>query len=250
MTQDEPEPFFVGYLPVPRALKRFGWAAAALTLALTSAVASLALFQRSPGETLEAPAWSHTVTGVLRYAPYATLAVPSEDGATVMHVILAGGGKFGPSGRLREDENEVVTLKGNLFRRDGRALLEVGRREEGGALTDDQHALLASVGHEDLGPVTRRGQIVDSKCYFGRMRPGEGRGHRACAQYCIAGGMAPVLVTHSETGEATHYLLTTEAGRPANEKVLPYVAEPVRVTGNLSEMADLLIIRVDEIERL
>ena len=45
-----------------------------------------------------------------------------------------------------------------------------------------------------LGVATLRGEIVDSKCYLGAMKPGDQKTHKACATLCIRGGIPPVLV--------------------------------------------------------
>ena len=54
----------------------------------------------------------------------------------------------------------------------------------------------------DLGPVTLRGEIVDSKCYLGVMNPGNGKVHRDCAVRCISGGAPPAFIARDASGEA------------------------------------------------
>ena len=109
-------------------------------------------------------------------------------------------------------------------------------------------ARLTSVPSEDLGTVTLRGEIVDSKCYAGRMRPGVGHGHRACAQLCILGGIPPVLVTVGADGHETHYVLASTQGERVNEAVAPFAAEPVEVRGRLERRGDLQVLHIDPTE--
>ena len=100
-------------------------------------------------------------------------------------------------------------------------------------------------GRESLGSVALRGEIVDSKCYLGAMRPGDGKAHRACAQLCIAGGLPPMLVATGPASGPEYYMLTTDEGGMANALVRPFVAEPVEVTGTAERLGDLLFLRVD-----
>lgn len=241
--------FFVGYAPASKKTLMFVAAVVAGLAALVVGVSALGQFQRTPGAALERPAFGHQISGVLHYGPYASLVILDEGGRE-RQVLLAGSGKYGPSRRLRPLENQAVSLKGNLFRRDGRMLLEVGAGPEPTTFEPVLLERLAQRETVELGSVRLEGRIVDSKCYFGRMRPGEGRAHRACAQYCIEGGMAPILVTHDEDGVATHYLVATEDGSRANAAVLEYVAEPVRVTGDLFAHRDQLVVHYTGIERL
>ena len=85
------------------------------------------------------------------------------------------------------------------------------------------------------------------------MNPGEGKPHRACAVRCIAGGIPPLLVVEP-TGRRrpSRVLLTGPGGRAINAEVLDYVAEPVRVTGELERLDGRLVLEADpaEIERL
>ena len=96
-----------------------------------------------------------------------------------------------------------------------------------------------------LGSHTLRGEIVDSKCFLGVMKPGRGKPHRACAVRCISGGIPPVLRVEDADGDYRHFLLVDTAGRAVNERVLDLVAEPVEVTGSVTKDGDLLILAAD-----
>ena len=50
---------------------------------------------------------------------------------------------------------------------------------------------LAGLLPRPLGSLQIEGEIVDIKCWLGRMKPGDGRTHRACGQFCIQGGIPP-----------------------------------------------------------
>ncbi|MEY4510457.1 MAG: hypothetical protein RLZZ450_2579, partial [Pseudomonadota bacterium] len=133
---------------------------------------------------------------------------------------------------------------GLLLERDGIRLLEVAKVEPQPG-SGENHALLATSSLVERGRVTLRGEIVDIKCWLGRMKPGDGRTHRACAQFCIAGGIPPVLVTRDQAGVERRYLLTSPEGGAINDAVLPYVAEVVEVDGSLETAPGMSFLRLD-----
>ena len=96
------------------------------------------------------------------------------------------------------------------------------------------------------------GEIVDEKCWLGRMRPGGGRTHRACAQLCVAGGIPPVVVGTDAQGIAHAAIVVGPNGEIITDQVIEYLAEPVAVTGELVRDGDLDYLRVAPggIERL
>ena len=70
---------------------------------------------------------------------------------------------------------------------------------------------------KDLGITKIKGEIIDPKCYFGVMKPGEGKPHRDCAIRCILGGISPMLAVKNEKGEANYYLLASSDGGSINK---------------------------------
>ena len=77
------------------------------------------------------------------------------------------------------------------------------------------------------------------------MNPGAGKVHRACATRCISGGVPPILAVRAEGGggDFHHILLVGERGQAVNQEILPFVAEPVEITGTLEKSGDLWILR-------
>ena len=139
-----------------------------------------------------------------------------------------------------------MVVSGNVYERGGLHMFEgAGGFDAATDLPAGDLARLRAVADDDLGEVTLAGEIVDSKCYAGRMRPGVGHGHRACAQLCILGGIPPVLVTAGTDGGEIHYVLASQAGGRINEAVAPFAAEPVEVRGHLVRQGDLHVLRVD-----
>ena len=90
-------------------------------------------------------------------------------------------------------------------------------------------------GPVDLGEVQLTGEVVDSKCYFGVMNPGNGKVHRDCAVRCISGGIPPAFLVRDASGRTETLLL-------ANWKpeFLNHIAEPVAIRGRLTRSSGRL----------
>src|SRR5262249_37671718 len=97
----------------------------------------------------------------------------------------------------------------------------------------------------DLGDAKLIGEIVDSKCYLGVMNPGERKVHRDCAARCISGGVPPMFVVRDSQGEIHTMLLASEDGHPLGRDVLPFVAEPVEISGRVFRSGETLVFRIN-----
>jgi len=171
------------------------------------------------------------------------------------NIILLGYGKFGASGILDEIETKVgkeleqvvVKLSGTLIYNDGKTLFELTNKSDSyvSHSTDLSEYQMDPLKTEQYGNVQLEGEIIDPKCYFGVMKPGEGKPHRSCAIRCISGGIPPILAVKNEKGESNYYVLLEENGEPINQQVLDFVAEPVNVSGKLESLGDWLILEVN-----
>jgi hypothetical protein len=128
-------------------------------------------------------------------------------------------------------------LRGTVIRREGRQLLEV---TSGAAIRMRGQPESAPVA---LGRFTLRGEIVDSKCYFGVMNPAEGRAHRACAELCLRGGVPAVFVARDQTGAVAHFLIADRDGKPLNAILLSYAGLTVEVSGEVIRRGNWLILQ-------
>ncbi|MCC7388333.1 MAG: hypothetical protein IT431_06155 [Phycisphaerales bacterium] len=234
------EPIYVGYLPTPERHQRLlrVIVPAMLVLAVVSA-GLIAGAQRSPGPA----SWSaeaERFEGTLVLVPYPVL-LPDRESDPPMYLVAAG--KFGAAG-LGPLGGRRVEVRGTVLRRDNALMLELpsgaGPREVPGPTRALQDAVAI--------PVTLRGEIVDSKCCLGAMKPGEGKTHRACATLCVRGGIPPVLVSTADDGRTLYTLLTTAENGPANTLVLPHIAEPVTLRGALTDRAGIRVLAIDSIE--
>lgn len=240
--------FFVGYLPMSRQAARFSLAGAgSIAAAVLLAGLVFAGFQRSPGDDLRPGVYGAEHAGLLFQHPYPHLRTLNADGA-VTTLLFTGWTKNNPSVPADKVEQAVV-VSGNVYERGSLRMFEgAGGFAPATRLAAADVTRLRAVTEDDLGEVTLDGEVVDSKCFAGRMRPGVGHGHRACAQLCILGGIPPVLVTIDADGRETHYVLASVNGGPLNDAAAPFAAEPVTVRGRLMRRGDLHELRVDPAE--
>jgi len=87
--------------------------------------------------------------------------------------------------------------------------------------------------------------IMDSKCFFGVIRPARGKTHKACASLCIRGGIPTSFWARSSDGRESVILMTDAQGDPMPDDILPMVADPVAVEGEIVRVGDLLQLRAD-----
>lgn len=230
-----PDEFYIGYLPMaPATLARFTCKfvvlAAGAALAGGAALA-LALPYFGAGEFEFGR--TRDFKGTLRCAPVPVLTTAEAD------YLLVGGGKRRVAPEFCGAGDGAVAMRGTLIRRDGKSLLEV---------TDPPQALGKTSGADAevaLGRFTLTGEIVDSKCYFGVMNPGEGRAHRACAVLCLRGGVPAVFVARDRTGATGHLLITGPKSEAINEALLRWTGEAVEATGEVVRRGKWLVWKID-----
>jgi len=163
-------------------------------------------------------------------------------------ILLVGYGKQGAETAIMELEKEKgvslngkeVTLKGTLIYGDGKTLLQVDKNDD--PIVNIGAESTVQLQQKDLGTQTIRGEIVDPKCYFGVMKPGEGKVHRDCAIRCILGGIPPVLHVQNAFGESNYYLIVGPNGEKINETVQDLVAEPVSIEARVVQQDDWIIL--------
>jgi hypothetical protein len=194
------------------------------------------------------------VTGVYFSKPVPYIKVIGWKGIggnnSYISIPLVGYGKHGAEGVMNEIEKEKnttlnqkeITLRGTLLYNDGKTILQVNKND-----TPLIHISSASVSSEflpvlkELGLFKIRGEIIDPKCYFGVMKPGEGKVHRDCAIRCILGGIPPMLAMKNDRGEMNYCLLVGEHGEHMNRAVQDCVAEPVEISARLVQYDDWIV---------
>jgi hypothetical protein len=86
---------------------------------------------------------------------------------------------------------------------------------------------------------------MDSKCFFGVMRPARGKTHKACASLCIRGGIPPSFWARTKDGREAVMLMTDADGGALGEDILPLVADPVEAEGEIVRIGDILQFRAN-----
>ncbi len=234
--------FFIGWedtRELPRRAVFSGFVWAILLLLIVGIGAWVGALQRTPGKGMFAFGDVQTYRGVLLSQPSPMLIVDDESGKGKICLLvnpLKHGFRQEVAGRHHLKE---VTLKGTIIGDELNSMIEVvpGSVAEQG----EGEAQSSRVG----STVMLKGEIVDSKCHLGVMNPGRFKTHRACAIQCIAGGIPPLLVIESVDGQRQQFLIVDLDGKPVNDQVLDYIAEPIRLGGKTKAIGSLQILYAD-----
>ena len=242
--------FYVGY--APRASRRLARVLRILVVGLLMLVAALAVLLVSRQSAFGPGVFEFGVerefTGIVFERPAPTLfplrpAGSGRDSASGP-LLLAAYGKKGADEFIRGLHGQPAHVRGSLIHRDGRAMIEVHELDPL-TVEEAQDLVWPSPQGADRGSVTLTGEVVDSKCFLGVMKPGHTKPHRACAVRCISGGVPPVLLIVDPDGSARHVVLVSAAGEMVNTEVLPFVADQVEISGELRAYGDLEVLYAD-----
>ena len=230
--------FYVGYVArMPRAITAFIRRRVLLLLLLSAVLALfLAASQQPSAEAVFEYGSPRTFRGVIREAP-----VPSIHLASGNSALLVAPGKHGASTLVSGLDGRMADLRGTRIERDGIRMIEILP----GSIHAEGVARSAPPPWTRTGPIELTGEIVDSKCYLGVMKPGEGYLHRACAIRCISGGVPPALLAFDAHGARRLFVLTGRDGLPVNRHLLDYVGRPVKVLGELLRSGERLRLEID-----
>ena len=170
------------------------------------------------------------------------------------NMLLVGFGKFGAEGIISDMEaahgssldGKKVTFRGSLIYGDGKTVLELTEQADALVKVDATSSAVAPK-MLSLTAATISGEVVDPKCFFGVMKPGDGKTHKSCAIRCISGGVPPVLRQEvgEESGNYDYYLIQDTQGRPVNKRILSVVGEQVRLNGQTSEANGWKVLYID-----
>ena len=202
--------FYVGYEPeMPRELsvrlRRVVRALVALALLLP---AVLVATQNRFADGVFEYGRERTFYGQIVEFPYPALMFTDATDTSKMFWLVAQG-KHGASALVRGRDGQRVRISGTLIQRDQDTMIEIGSApiEVLAGAADDIEPL------RSRGEVTLEGEVVDSKCHLGVMKPGEGPTHRDCAVRCLLGRIPPMFVTRDRPGLG-RLSLVSDAGRP------------------------------------
>ena len=134
-----------------------------------------------------------------------------------------------------------VKVNGTLNYGDNKVLIELTQKEKSIAEVSDQKM---EGKLQSLGTMQIEGEILDPKCWFGVMKPGEGKVHKSCAIRCISGGIPPVVRMKGTEGN-TYYVLLGPNGEAINQDILSYVGEEISAQGEVYETHGWKYIQTD-----
>ncbi len=250
----EPEDdFYIGYKAQapPVVMRRMRVAIAGLAVLGLSVAASLAATQAHFGNGVFEFGLREAFEGRVDIAPYPALLVDRPGGQPSRYLLVAPG-KHGAEKLVSRFDGQRVRLEGSLVYRAGMTMIELAANSI--QVLEDNIQPKEPVQWFDPEARTFEGEIVDSKCYLGVMKPGSTKPHRGCATRCLSGGIPPVLLVRDEQGNASYLLLASPEGAPIGRDIVErdLVAEPVRVVGSVQRLGEWYVLRTDpaSIERL
>lgn len=161
--------------------------------------------------------------------------------------LLVGAGKFGPPAVIHGHDGMRVAFNGTLIQRGEQRMLEVTEPDSFEVLGAGGKSGLPDAGQTSR--VTLRGELVDTKCWSGVMRPATGKVHRGCAIRCLSGGVPPGLMVRDEFGNASVVFLVAEGG---GEWAFDpeWAALELEAVGNLTIRDRIPFLEVDSFEVL
>jgi len=238
------DPFFIGWAGAGARDRRFLLGASlGLITAGAGAAAWLAMAHASAGDGAWDQANVREWTGHFTRDPYPALYTRDIDGAP-RTAFLVGPGKRGLQSVLGGRSDGPATVRGSLIARGRHAMIATDG--SAAAITDARQRVRAPPSMvEDLGAAMLIGEVLDAKCWFGAMRPGAGKVHKACAGLCIRGGLPPAFCAgDAACGDAARApLLLDETGAAHGPRLAALAADPVRALGRLVRVADVVQFR-------
>lgn len=239
--------FYIGYrkVPPPKQARFVGAATTVLILCVVVTATSIGGLQRPPDDGRYAFGSIETFEGPVLPAPMLHVEIggeAGEDPSRVRKALIVGRGKHGAPDFVRAALGKRVRFGATRIERGGLLLLETKGPRSFEVLGDapvSRPAESPATGRE----VTLSGELVDTKCFFGVMKPGRGKVHRGCAAECLRGGVPPGLLVRATDGEIVVFLRGVDPVEPA---VNPeWAGRRLRVVGELVTDGGLVTMTVN-----
>jgi hypothetical protein len=239
--------FYIGYLPQApeKTAKAIRIMVVALGLIVIAVCSLLVANQRKFSSGVFEYGELTIMEGVLSRDPVPNLRIKKGNESSM--VLLVGFGKMGAEQIINtlEDQgnklmNQYVHLNGTKIYDHGKQLFQITLEDNIDTRGEPTPENFPPRHTEPIGSVLLTGEIVDPKCYFGVMKPAEGKPHRSCAIRCIAGGIAPVFVVRDS--EFDFVILD---GEKINDEILPLIGDPLQLRGDLLKINDWVVMKVD-----
>lgn len=245
--------FYIGYLgETSMETRRFLKAIiVALFFFVSFAAVSLGIYQKKMDRGTFDFGSLRSYEGILYAAPIPMIHTKDRT------YLLVGDQKFGAQDWVKKwtdsAQNHPVKLWGTLIERSPIAMLEIDRHSEPEILkTSFQKDVSVKVlPGETLGEFDLEGELVDSKCYLGVMRPATGKVHKGCAIRCLSGGVPPGLLLRNPKVDASVLILLSSADGMAPVQVQSeWAARTIRVHGILELKGGIPILRTQKLALL
>lgn len=248
----EPDEFFVGYLPeAPKKTASILRKTIPILGISVMAISLILVFNQREFSSAEFEYGTYTtVEGYIFKGPVPHIKIPenghSPETPAYRTILLVGFGKMGAAKTLETYQSKIgelngkfVKLSGQLIHGHGKTLIQIEEDKLPESVRDVP--LISNSSLTQQQDITLVGEIVDPKCYFGVMKPGEGKPHMSCAIRCISGGIPPVFYSAQVSD---YYLLLDENLQPVNQHVLGMVGYEVSLSGRMVQFDDWKILQI------
>lgn len=247
------EDFYIGYLPkMPKNLARVIKIFVVLVFAVAIGLAVLSWIGQKPfAKSVFEFGTVKDFEGTIQARPIPFLLVEKSEKnnglPTFERYPLVAEGKHGADVQLFDGQR--VKLKGTLIYREDLQMIEVISNS---IQTVETNQTIFDEKTINLGNFTLKGEIVDSKCYLGVMNPGQSKPHRDCAVACLRGGIPPLFIVKDSSGNVSELWLLSEKGESVNKEILDFVAEPIEISGEVSQKGDQIFFKINpnQVKRL
>jgi len=249
-TVPENDDFYVGYrksLPAPLWNDLQGIISTIL-IACPIFMAAMAFGQAKPDRGSFEFGHLRTVEGVFYSSPVPSIYVvtprPAEGAPPGYHFLLASEAKFGIPSAWDTFDGKRVSLTGSATYRREVLMFQIDRNSPPTLLGEPAPEELRPEA-EEIESVRVQGELVDTKCYLGTMRPATGKVHRACAIRCLSGGVPPGILVRSRVG-STVVLLASNGVKPL-EYDISWAGQVVEAYGTIKRRNGFTVILADRI---
>lgn len=240
------KPFFVGYLPVPGALRMFLLSVCVVLIGgLAAAGYLMGAAQDNPGPgAYRFDYGRQTVTGVIEMTPYPILHVTKGNDRIKPgdSFLMTAGGKSGVDDRAMPLNGQLAEVSGVMLERGDIFMLQLRGGRNGMKAAEGQ---APAVEAQPQGRWRLTGEITDGKCQTGAMRPGRGLAHKGCANLCLLGNVPPIFVSTQPVLGQQFLLVTGPDGTRLPPEAYDYVAQYVTAEGEITRRGGLLVWEID-----
>lgn len=250
--KEKGEPLYIGWsTDTPRTFKKTAkWSALIFFILLTLSAGLMPHILQPLKNSTYSISTSESYKGTFIKYPVPLLRV-NESGKIVDYPLVATF-KFSAlsqtdvweNGNQQSLDQAVIELSAHRIQLDHHVMLQLDDPENNISMIREKSSLPIIVP-KNQSSKTLKGEIIDPKCYFGAMNPGEGKLHKSCAIRCLSGGI-PAMIIAEEFGIKTPYFILDQNGKMINDDLLKYAAETVQLNGMAYTMNNWKYIELDK----